>query len=251
VQIFHEAIDSSYLAVSDQRFSGVQKLPGSDAHQNPRDHNWQVMRALDTVAQDANYSFLRGAYQKPADATAQALRTRGLVTATTTNVVAWGGAEAKAISYRNLINEVHRKMVENAGAEIDDGHALFCDSIQFNNVSLAFESKTQAPQDRHVAGVAVRTIYTRFGKLNLVYEPDMPAQTLQVANLAVCGVVGLPVPNKGLVFEEPLAKIGSSDRTQIYAQLGIDHGPEWMHGKITGAPAAALAEAEPVAPAGA
>lgn len=242
IQIFHESVETTYLAVSDQSFSGLQKLPGSDAVQNPRDHSWQVLQALATMAQDANFSFVQGAYANPADPRSAELKTRGLVTAIVTNVIPGAGVDSAA-AYRDLANELHREMLDNSGMEIDEGHALLVDSIQFNNFSLAFESKTQAPQDRRVAGVQVRTIFTRYGKLNLVYEPDMPARTAVAANMAVVGVVGLPVPGKGIVFEEALAKVGSRDGTQLYAQIGLDHGPEWMHAKATGLSADPLVEA--------
>jgi len=242
IQIFHEAVETTYLAVSDQSFAGLQKLPGSDAVQDPRDHNWQVLQALATIAQDANFSFVQGTYNNPADPRTEELKTRGLATAIVTNVIDGSGVDSAA-AYRDLANELHRELLDNSGMEIDDGHVLFVDSIQFNNFSLAFESKTQAPQDRRVAGVQVRTIFTRYGRLNLVYEPDMPAQTAVAANMSVVGVVGLPVPGKGILFEEPLAKQGSRDGTQIYGQLGLDHGPEWMHAKATGLSADPLVEA--------
>jgi len=33
---------------------------------------------------------------------------------------------------------------------------------------------------------------------------------------------------------EELAKTGAGTKYQIFGQLGLDHGPEWMHAKITG-----------------
>ena len=48
--------------------------------------------------------------------------------------------------------------------------------------------------------------------------------------MGVAGIVGLPVPGKGILFEEPLFKQGSADQTQIYGQMGVDHGPEYCHG---------------------
>ena len=60
----------------------------------------------------------------------------------------------------------------------------------------------------------------------------MPAQYFAILNLGVAGIVGLEIPQKGYLFEEPLAKVGSADQTQIYGQFGIDHGPEFCHGKL-------------------
>ena len=40
-------------------------------------------------------------------------------------------------------------------------------------------------------------------------------------------------PGKGFLFQEPLAKVGSADRTQIYGEIGLEYGSEAAHGKIT------------------
>jgi len=49
-----------------------------------------------------------------------------------------------------------------------------------------------------------------------------------------CAPVFLPVPGKGFLFYEELAKSGASEKGQIYGQIGLDHGPEIYHGKLTG-----------------
>ena len=43
-----------------------------------------------------------------------------------------------------------------------------------------------------------------------------------------------PVPGKGNFFLEPLAKTGAGEKYQLFGQIGLDHGPEWYHGKFTG-----------------
>ena len=44
----------------------------------------------------------------------------------------------------------------------------------------------------------------------------------------------LNIPGKGVLFEEELAKVGSSDRTQIYGEIGLKYGNEAAHGVIRG-----------------
>ena len=34
-------------------------------------------------------------------------------------------------------------------------------------------------------------------------------------------------------FLEPLAKTGAGEKYQLFGQIGLDHGPEWYHGKFT------------------
>ena len=43
-----------------------------------------------------------------------------------------------------------------------------------------------------------------------------------------------PVPGKGNFFLEELAKTGAGEKYQLFGQIGLDHGPEWYHGRFTG-----------------
>ena len=62
----------------------------------------------------------------------------------------------------------------------------------------------------------------------------IPEGTALIVNPSVCGPVEQPVPGKGNFFRELLAKTGAGENHQIFGQIGLDHGPEWFHGKITG-----------------
>ncbi len=238
VQIFQEKVSLSYLAQSDKAISGVVPIPQAQQQgtvQNPRSETFQVMAALATIAQDANYSFINGAYANPADPAATALKTRGIITAITTNVVDHSGAGApSADTYRSYIEELVRTVIQTNGYNVDDTWTLLCGVNEHNNVQAAYTAMAsyRQPLDRVVAGVQLRQIATRMGTLNLALDPDMPNNQVALLNLGVAGVVGLPVPGKGVLFEEPLYKQGSSDETQIYGQLGLAHGPEYCHGLL-------------------
>jgi hypothetical protein len=62
----------------------------------------------------------------------------------------------------------------------------------------------------------------------------MSTSVLGVFDLSVCAPVWLPVPGKGLLFYEELARNGAGIRGQLYGQCGLDYGPEEYHGSITG-----------------
>jgi len=237
VQIFHEKVSLSYLAQSDKAVSGVVPIPQAGAQgmvQNPKSEAFQVMSALGAIAQDANYSFLRGTYANPADPSSTALKTRGIITAITTNLIAHTGSTVNtAALYKAEIEGAMQTLIQTTGYNPDSTWTLFCDTIQFGNAQAAYASATTPPYDREVAGLKLRQLYTRYGILNLVLEPDMAANEFAILNLGVVGIVGLPVPGKGILFEEPLYKQGSSDETQIYGQMGIAHGPEFYHARVT------------------
>lgn len=241
VQIFHEAITASYLGQSDGTMSGPVAIPIGGAQGvpiDPRDPAWQVMAALETVAQDLNYSLLRGTYAKPADPSSTALKTRGILTAISTNI---SDQSATAISstdprgqIRGFINGLMLLIIAQSGFNPDNNWTCIADATTYGNIIGAYEtlSSNQTEMVRDIAGMKIRQIYTRYGILNMALEPDMPANTAMISNLTVAGIVGLEVPGKGILFEEALAKDGSSDKTQLYGQLGCDHGPEWCHGKL-------------------
>lgn len=83
---------------------------------------------------------------------------------------------------------------------------------------------------RNVGGVAVNTIVTDFGTLNVVIERALPADAIAVVSLEQIDPVFLDIPDKGVLFEEELAKTGSSEKTQIYGEIGLKYGNEAAHG---------------------
>jgi hypothetical protein len=66
-----------------------------------------------------------------------------------------------------------------------------------------------------------------------MYEPQMAAGTLLIADMAYINPVFLPVPGKGTVFYEELAKVGAGTKGQLYCQAGIGYTAEEYHGTIT------------------
>ena len=86
------------------------------------------------------------------------------------------------------------------------------------------------------AGSNLLKYRTPFGTLYFLegghrYQPN---GTAGFYRLGICRNVLQSVPGKGNFFYEALAKTGASDSGQIFGQWGLDHGHEWMHGKITG-----------------
>ena len=61
----------------------------------------------------------------------------------------------------------------------------------------------------------------------------MPAGTAVLFDPSIMAPVHQMVPGKGNFFLEPLAKTGAGETYQIFGQIGLDHGPEWMSAKFT------------------
>ncbi|MDV6276380.1 DUF5309 family protein [Rhodococcus erythropolis] len=82
VQIFHEAVSTSYTkqAATEQYASNASGVSNPIANE----HAWQVTQSLKQIARDVNYAFWHAQYNKPSDNTT-ARQTRGLLQAITSN----------------------------------------------------------------------------------------------------------------------------------------------------------------------
>ncbi|MEU8196344.1 DUF5309 family protein [Microbispora amethystogenes] len=85
---------------------------------------------------------------------------------------------------------------------------------------------------RMVAGVHVTTIETDFGQLNIMLNRHMPTSVLSVVSLEECAPRFLPIPGKGFLFVEELAKTGAAEKRQVYGEIGLEYGNERKHGKV-------------------
>lgn len=228
VQIHHETVEVSYTKLAaTQAKSGV-----NNAERNPvtNELDWQVEQMLKQMVRDIEFSFLRGVYNKPADNTV-ARQTRGLLEAIVTNVVA-GGAAALT---EDMILDLLQSVWDNGGIQESETATLICGSVQKRALTKIFiTDKNYEEASRTVGGVHVQTIETDFGRLNIMLDRHMPADTIAVASLEQCMPVYQEIPGKGHFFAEPLARTGAKDRTQLYGEVGLYYGNERAHGKITG-----------------
>jgi hypothetical protein len=226
VQIFQESAELTYSRLAAQgTISGVAAIPGrgNGEVQKPGTLEWQIARKLEKMAQDANYTFLRGAYQKPTDNTT-ARKTRGFRTAATTNVFANGGT-GRAIT-KAILNAALKDSMENGMFNRGDVLKVFGDADQVDALIALYESDTQQPISREEAGVSIRRIHTKWAVLDVIWEPDTASGELVIWRPEMCQPVALEIPGKGTLFAEPLAKTASKETVQLYGELGIDYTHE-------------------------
>lgn len=238
VEIHQEKVSLSYskLAATGQYAAtgsnqvGAAGVPGMNPKAN--EMAFQLNAQFAQIARDIEKGFLAGTFQDPADNTT-ARKTRGLIAATATNVLAAGGALLSADDGELLLRLMH--MVWANGGISDEGTAVvICNGFQKRQLTKAFVGGYQ-PLSRTVGGVKVDTIVTDFGTLGVMLDRHMPTGTVQVASLEQCVPVVLSVPDKPVgFFVEDLAKTGSAENKQIYGEIGLKYGNEKAHGKITG-----------------
>lgn len=223
-QIFHEQVSVSYARLSNQgRLSGINSAGAQNNVVTEKD--FQIARALEKIARDVEYSFLNGAYQIATSA-AVANKTRGMIELCTVNTVAAGSATLT----KALIDSLLLEMFTN-GAMFKNP-VLFCNGFQKQKISDIYG---YAPEDRNIGGLNIKQIETDFATIGVApAHRFMPAGTILIADMSVIAPVFQPVPEKGNLFYEELSKTGAAEKGQIFGQIGLSHGPSFLHGTITG-----------------
>lgn len=228
-QIFMEAVAISYAKQSNMATLSGVNLAGQVA--NPQNElDFQITRKMEKIKRSIEKTFIQGTYNK-ATADTEVNKTRGMVEAITTNTKNASGA----ILDLWLINEMVES-ISNAGGDISNLVVLM------NSVNLlqlhgnAIELGMPVGKEYMSAyGIQVRDLILPVGTtVKLALGEFIPSGTALIVNPSVCGPVEQPTPEKGNFFLEELAKTGAGTKYQIFGQIGLDHGPEWYHGKITG-----------------
>jgi hypothetical protein len=235
VEIHQEAVDISYtkMAATGQYNSTGSSHPGSVGigGSNPvvDEKAWQITQALKSIALDVELSFISGTFNNPAT-NASARRTRGILQAITTNVVDGSGAALT----EDMVLDLMQAVWTSGGIMESETATLMCNAYQKRQLTDIFiTQKNYQEASRNVAGVRVTTIETDFGVVNIMLNRHMPTTEVAVLSLDEMAPRFLPIPGKGFLFQEDLAKIGASDRTQIYGEIGLEYGLESHHGKIS------------------
>ena len=226
-QIFQEAVGISYAKQSNMGTLSGLNVAGQQA--NPiNELDFQVAAKMQKVNRDIEFTFIQGTYNKAtSDATVN--KTRGLVEAITTNVTAMS---SKPLGLWDIADMVKKIYGANAPT---DGLCLWCDAVTLFqvNADAVQNGLTVVPVAREINGIALSSVVTPIGVVYLYLGECLPAGTALLLNLNVIAPVYQPVPGKGNFFLEPLAKVGAGEKYQLFGQIGLDHGPEWYHGKFT------------------
>ena len=228
-QFYHRKCGASYAKLAQsQAVSVVAGGAGTffvDMTQSTKvasEIDFQIETHLRQIAVNFDYTCLNGAYQR-AISKSVAPKSRGIVTAISTSSV---DASSAALT-TDLVEELLRTMAGN-GAEWRNP-VIFVNAFLKQKLTSLY---AYAPQDRNVGGANIKQIETDFGMLGVVWDPHMDTNTLLVADMDVCVPVFCEVPGKGLLFYEELSKTGAAETGQLFGIMGLDYGPEELHGKL-------------------
>ncbi|MBO5032400.1 MAG: DUF5309 family protein [Lachnospiraceae bacterium] len=227
-QIFQESVGISYAKQSNMGTLSGLNVANQEA--NPiNELDFQVAAKIQKINRDIEFTFIQGEYNK-ANTDATVNKTRGLVEAITTNTKPMA---SKPLGLWDIADMVKKIYGSNAPT---DGLVLWCDAITMFqiNADAVQNGLTVVPAAREINGIALSSVVTPLGVVYLYLGEFLPAGTALLLNLDVIAPVYQPVPGKGNFFLEPLAKVGAGEKYQLFGQIGLDHGPEWYHGKFTG-----------------
>lgn len=227
-QIFQESVGISYAKQSNMGTLSGLNVAGQQA--NPMNElDFQVATKMAKINADIEYTFINGVFNK-ATQDSEINKTRGLVSAITTNVKAMS---SKPLGLWDIADMVKKIYGANAPT---DGLCLWCDATTLFqvNADAVQNGLTVVPAAREINGISLSSVVTPIGVVYLYLGEYLPAGTALLLNLNVIAPVFQPVPGKGNFFLEALAKTGAGEKYQLFGQIGLDHGPEWYHGKFTG-----------------
>ena len=225
-QIFHEAVAISYAKQSNMgTLAGVNVANQSANPMNELD--FQVAAKMQKINRDIEYTFINGVYNKATtDATIN--KTRGLSAAITSNTADLDGAPLGLWAVAEMLKTIYEANAPTFGL------VLWCDPTTLFqlNADAVQNGLTIVPAAREINGIKLDKLTTPMGDIYLKLGECIPSGEAYVLDLDVIAPVIQPVPGKGNFFLEPLAKTGASEAYQLFGQIGLDHGPEWYHGKF-------------------
>jgi len=229
LEIHQEQVSVTYTKqAATNQFAGSAPFVGGPNAVND-ELAWQLQQEFKQIARDVEKSFISGTYQLPAN-NASARKTRGLLSAISTNVVDMNNTVLTKASVLDLMQEVW----ENGGIQESETRTLMVNATLKRKLSDLFITSTSYQEvSRNVGGVNLQTIETDFGRTNILLSRYIPTDTIIVASVEDCAPAFLEIPGKGHFFAEPLAKTGASEKVQVYGEIGLRYGNERKHGKIT------------------
>lgn len=233
VQIHQEIINLTYAKQSNVgRMQGLNTA-GLEGDPVADERAFQVQHKLIKIARDVEHSFINGQFKRAASSN-EANKTRGLLELCCggTTLDAKGAPLSKA-----MLQQIFREMADN-GAYFSN-MVMFLPAYQKQALSEIYASQfngtpVYTPSQRQVGVLNITELETDFCRLGVCWDRFMPADSVLIADVAHLAPVFQAVPGKGVLFEEELAKTGAADKIQLYGQIGLAHGPAFLHASITG-----------------
>lgn len=230
VQIHQNTVDLTYHKLANRgRMTGLNTAGSTPS---PTDElAWQITHSmLVPAARDIEYSFIQGQYHLAGNVN-DPNQTRGMLQVCEEGTTI--DAAGAKLSF-DILQSLYRAMADNG--------AYFSNMLMFvpadikQQISMIYAELPggNLPASRTEGGINITDIETDFTRIGVVWNRFMPAGTILLCDVTYMAPVLLEVPGKGVMFVEELPKTGANERRQMYGEVGLDHGPAFLHGSITG-----------------
>lgn len=228
-QIFQEAVNVSHAKMANMGTLNGINVAGQQA--NPIDElTFQIKAAMERASLKVEKAFIQGVRHE-AISDHDANQTGGFNSVVRTNVLDLADNYISFWDVADLLAQMGRNGAPTASI------TLWCSSdVKFQLTAEAQEStRTQVvDMEDKTSGINITRIITPAGTVDLVQGQFLPTGTAFLLNLGVVAPVEQITPGFGNFYLHDLAVTGAGIRKELFGQAGLDYGPEFYHGKITG-----------------
>lgn len=232
-QIGYYTINVSYAKASERlKLGGVAFSTPQEVMEAELD--FQTRMTLMQMALDLEYTILQGTYLTKSAYNTNST-TRGLIEA------AEGGTSSGGLNYTNASSAALSKaLVDGVVKKLADSGApmtrpvIFCGSFQMGKLSDLYGWSPVGGPGAGIGGVRVEKLITQFYEFDVVFDAQMPTDTILFADMDKVQLRGVEVPGKGAIVLEEMAKTGAAWKYQLYYQLGLDYGDPNFHASLYG-----------------
>ena len=229
IQTFVDKLSLSYLKQATSGAMAGLNVAGQ-TNNVPSELDFQRSMILKKNARNMEHAFLNGAYHKASTANDKNV-TRGMFEA-----ISMGGtsvdlanAELTKENFEGAIKKMYDKgaFLENIYVYVNSNMKVALTNIytKVNGYSL--------PATRTESGYSITTVLTDFCTINIVLDQFIPQDKILIADINYISAVGLNTNGSNFYFE-PIAKAGAAYEEMFYGNIGLDYGPMFLHGAITG-----------------
>lgn len=219
------------FAVSDVKESNMGTLSGLNVagqKANPMSEiDFQAGICMQRIAKSIEKTFINGTYNKATNDT-EVNKTRGMIQAIETNVADLSGKPLSIWDVADMLIQIRNQ----GGSTV--GLVLWCDYVtKFQFSSEAAANNFHVYNNHHnVHGLNIDRIETPAGIVDIHVGAELPVGTAMLLNFNVIAPVDQIHPKKGNFYLKELPTRGFGTEYAVLGQIGLDHGPEWMHGKF-------------------
>lgn len=229
-QIFQLDTGISRMRERSDGLSSISSLSKTD--DNVSEIARQIEFQIRNMSRQINYTAINGVYNESGITSADMpLQTRGILEAIETNIID-GINLATPEKIKEIVDYLFKKVYDTG---MFSKPMLVVNSTNKIKITNAYNEANvvQVPGNRFVAGINVSSIITNFSNegVYVIIDNDMPDDVVLLCDIDYVRPVFSKEKNGELILVHPLSKRGGN-LYEIYAEFGLDHGPEAYHGKI-------------------